>query len=180
MREIEVKAKLKNKGEFFLKAKELGITFGPTIEQDDSTYESFRRKDDPSWTIFRIRKQKNKTMLTMKYKASTRSRDHHERESSIDNPREVADMLERLGYTFGVRTKKTRQVAKYKHYEICIDEIDGLGCFVEIEELAEDDADVDKVQNNLWTILQQLGVSKDDRVHKGYDDLMHEFLASEN
>ncbi len=178
MREIEVKAKLKNKKELLLKAQDLGITFGPAITQDDYTYETSLSKDDPNWNIFRIRKQGNKTILTMKYKASSRSRDNHERESVVDNAKEVADMLERVGYSLGVRIKKTRQTAKYKDLELCLDEIDKLGTFIEVEKLAQDDVDVDEIQNDLWQLLIQLGVNPSDRVHKGYDTLMHELLTS--
>ena len=177
MREIEVKAKLKNKKELLLKAQELGITFGPAITQDDYTYETSIPKDDPSWNIFRIRKQGDKTILTMKYKASSRSRDNHERESVVDNAKEIADMLERVGYSLGVRIKKTRQIAKYKGFELCLDEIDKLGSFIEVEKLAQDNVDVDEIQNELWEVLIQLGVSPSDRVHKGYDTLMHELLT---
>ena len=177
MREIEVKAKLKNKKGLLLKAQELGIKFGPAITQDDYTYETSLSKDDPNWNIFRIRKQGNQTILTMKYKASSRSRDNHERESVVDNAKEVADMLERVGYSLGVRIKKTRQTAKYKDLELCLDEIDKLGTFIEVEKLAQDDVDVDEIQSDLWQLLIQLGVNPSDRVHKGYDTLMHELLT---
>jgi adenylate cyclase class 2 len=178
MREIEVKARLRAKEDLFKKAATLGITFNEPVIQEDVTYETLLSKGDPAWNIFRIRKQGENTILTMKYKASTRSRDNHERETLVENATEVVDMLERLGYSYGVRIKKTRQVAKYNELEICVDEIDGLGWFVEIEKLASDDASVDEIQDELWIILQKLGVSPDDRVHKGYDTLMHELLGS--
>lgn len=179
MREIEVKARIRNQKELLLKIKELGIIFGPSTFQDDCTYETSMSKEDPNWNIFRIRKQGDKTILTMKYKASSRSHDNHERESVIDNADEIADMLERVGYKEGVRVKKTRQTAKYKDLEICIDKIDRLGSFIEVEKLADDNADVDEIQSNLWELLNQLGVDSSERVHKGYDILMHELLSSE-
>jgi len=178
MREIEVKARLINKTELFIKAIDLGIAFEEPHEQDDITYETTLSKDDPAWNIFRIRKQGDKTILTMKYKASSRSRDNHERETTIDNAKEVADMLERVGYVQGVRIKKTRQTAKYNDFEICVDEIDQLGSFIEVEKLADDDANVDEIQDDLWSLLRKLGVNSEDRVHEGYDTLMHELLDS--
>ena len=100
------------------------------------------------------------------------------RESVVDNAKDVADMLERVGYSLGVRIKKTRRTAKYKDLELCIDEIDKLGSFIEAEKLARDNVDVDEIQSDLWDLLIQLGVSPSDRVHKGYDTLMHELLTS--
>ena len=179
MREIEVKARLKNIPDLLVKAKQLGIIFDPPISQYDSIYESTIPKSDPSWNIFRIRKQGEKTILTMKYKASTRPRDNHERETIVDNADEVAAMLNRVGYTLSVKINKNRRIAKYKDMEICIDEVDGLGSFIEIEKLASDDADVDEIQNYLWILLVKLGITPKDRVYKGYNTLMHEHLDSE-
>ena len=180
MREIEVKARLQNKENLLLKAKELGIEFGPVIAQDDTTYETTTPKDNPNWNIFRIRKEDGISILTMKYKASTRRRDNHERESVIDNAKDVADMLERVGYHKGVRIRKTRQIANLNDIEICLDEVERLGSFIEIEKIAPDDANVDDVQNSLWAMLEQLGINPEDRVFKGYDSLMRELVDAEN
>lgn len=179
MREIEVKAKVKDKEGLLKKAESLGIIFGKTTSQDDTTYETAVPYDDPGWNIFRIRKQSGKAILTMKYKASSRSRDNHERETIIEDASEMTDILERLGYTHGVRIHKHRRIAKYNDLELCLDEVDDLGTFVEVEKLTSDDADVDMVQEELWLLLVQLGISEEDRVHKGYDTLMHDFLKVE-
>ena len=180
MREIEVKAKVRNIKSLIDKAKHLGIIFSDPFAQVDTTYETKLSKHDPDWNIFRIRKQGNKTILTMKYKASTRSRDNHERESIIENALEVADMLERVGYSRGVTIRKNRKIAKYNNLEICLDEVDDLGTFIEIEKLADDNANVDTIQSELWNILLELGIDPKDRVHKGYDSLMYKFIKTKN
>ncbi len=66
--------------------------------------------------------------------------------SKIEDANEIAHMLERLGYAHGVPIKKTRQIAKYNQLEICIDEVDGLGIFIEVEQLTNDDVDGDEIQ----------------------------------
>lgn len=176
MREIEVKAQLRNKDAFLKKAREKGIRFDDPIAQEDTTFETTIPYDDPRWNIFRIRKQDGKIILTMKYKASTRSRDNHERETTIQDADQVADMLERVGYSLGVHIRKSRRLAHYEEFELCLDEVDELGFFVEVEKLAEEDADVDIIQSQLWQLLLELGVKPEDRIHKGYDTLMHEHL----
>ncbi len=176
MREIEVKARVRNLKSLLDRAHNLGINFGESVVQEDITYETKIPKDNPDWNIFRIRKQGDKTILTMKYKASSRSRDNHERETVIEDAKEVADMLERVGYSFGVRICKTRQTAKFKNIEVCLDEVEDLGTFIELEKLENNDIDVDAIQAELWNILLQLGIDNEDRIHKGYDMLMHEFL----
>ena len=158
MREIEVKARLRNKESFLQKASEKGIIFGDPIVQEDVTYETEIPKDDPRWNIFRIRKQGDKLILTMKYKASSRSRDNHERETTIGNAEEVADMLERVGYTYGIQIRKSRRMAKYNGLELCLDELDKLGTFVEVEKLVPEEADVDAIQSELWNLLLELAL----------------------
>lgn len=180
MREIEVKASLSDQESFLRKALKLGITFGAPVSQEDVTYETNTPYDSPEWNIFRIRQQGDMAILTMKYKASSRSRDNHERESIIEDAGQVADMLERLGYSRGVSIRKSRRKAAYKDLEICLDEIDKLGLFVEVEKLAEDNADVDKIQTELWELLLKLGIEPDNRIHKGYDTLMHELTKAES
>ena len=178
MREIEVKAKLKDKDSFLEAAKKLGIQFGDIVFQEDKTYETTLPYGDSNWNIFRLRKQGNKTILTMKHKASTRSRDNYEYETIIENEDETIKILERLGYKFGIGINKKRRIAKYNDLELCLDEIEKLGSFVEVEKLANDDADVDIIQSELWNLLNKLGIVDSDRVHKGYDTLMHELEKS--
>ena len=174
MREIEVKAKLCNKDNFLVAAEKFGIDFSDPVVQEDATYESELDYADPNWNIFRLRKQNSKVILTMKHKASTRSRDNFEYETIVGNVDETIKILERLGYKLGVVIKKQRRTAKYNDLEICMDSVAGLGDFVEIEKLADDNADVDKIQLELWSILNKLGITNSARVHKGYDTLMHE------
>jgi adenylate cyclase class 2 len=177
MREIEVKARLKDMDGFLAAAEKLGITFGDAITQDDTTYENDLPHDDPNWNIFRIRKQGDKQILTMKHKASSRSRDNHEYETAVEDPAQMVKILNRLGYNRGVHLRKQRRIAHYKDLELCLDAIESLGVFVEAEKMVTDQADVDKVQAELWALLQQLGISPDDRVHRGYDTLMRQHLG---
>jgi adenylate cyclase class IV len=51
-----------------------------------------------------------------------------------------------------------------------LDEVDGLGSYIEVEKMSDEDGE--KIQNELFDFLQILGVSKEDRVLKGYDTLM--------
>jgi adenylate cyclase class 2 len=177
VREIEVKAKLRDPEAFLKAAAKRGIKFGPIIEQDDTTYTNKLSYDDPNWNIFRLREQDGKIILTMKHKASTRSRDNHEYETVVSDGAEARKMLERLGFTYDVNLHKCRRIAHYKGLELCFDDIQKLGEFVEIEKLVSEEVDIDAVQTELWGILEGLGVHKDDRTHRGYDTLMRMYLG---
>ena len=178
MREIEVKARVSNIKLLIDTASKMGIYFGKPNIQEDTIFEPGITKEDPNWNIFRIRKQDDKILLNMKYKASQSSQDNHELETLIDNPKTVRQMLNRLGYPSCLNIRKNRRTAKYNNLEICLDEVDNLGNFIEVEKMCKDDANAEDVQSELWDFLLILGIKPKDRVYKGYDTLMHNFLDS--
>lgn len=178
MREIEAKARVSNTKLLINNSNKLGIYFGKTIIQEDAIFEPDIPKVDLNWNIFRIRKQEGKIIFTMKYKASKSSNDNYELETLIDNPQTVTHMLKRLGYPPSLNIRKKRRTAKYKNIEICLDEVDNLGNYIEVEKMCKNDANVEYVQSELWDVLLRLGVKPKDRVYKGYDTLMHDFLYS--
>jgi len=57
---------------------------------------------------------------------------------------------------------------------VCLDSVDGLGDFVELERLIGVEEDDLAVQNELRNIMLGLGMDGKDRVLKGYDVLMWE------
>ena len=179
MREIEVKARVRDREQLLHAARTLGIMFGDAVTQHDTTYECELAHDDPEWNIFRLRQQGGKTILTMKHKASNRRRDNYEYETIVESGDEIAKMLVRLHYNEGVTIQKRRRIAHHHGVEICLDEIDELGMFIEVEKLADETADVDAVQSELWQLLVGLGMHPEDRVFKGYDTLMHELRAAQ-
>ena len=69
-----------------------------------------------------------------------------------------------------------RKKAKYNDMEICIDAVEQLGSFIEVEKLSEGDSL--QIQEQLFTFLESLGVTKEDQVIKGYDTLMWEYLKT--
>ena len=77
-----------------------------------------------------------------------------------------------MGYKPAVEIHKVRRRAKYKDYEICLDGVKELGAFVEVEKIT-DNENADKVQDELFSFLESLGVSKDNRETHGYDTLIY-------
>jgi len=177
MREIEVKAKLNQPDSVLQAAAKLGISFGEPVRQEDTTYVQHHDYSKPDWNIFRLRSTQGRTLLTMKFKASDRTHDNHEYETVVSDRQQAENMLLRLGYNRDVAINKNRRIAKYQDYEICLDEVDGLGKFIEIEKLAEDTVDVDAIQTELWKLLEQLGVSKADEVTRSYNVLVRDNLV---
>jgi adenylate cyclase class 2 len=96
-----------------------------------------------------------------------------EHEVTVDSEGELRGILSLIGYQEAVRVKKIRQTAQNGEYEICIDDIEGLGSFIEVEAICKEE-NADEIQSELWKFLESLGVSPEDQVTKGYDILMLE------
>lgn len=162
------------------KLTELGCKFSEPIRQDDTvwveksgTLDEFLSND----FFLRIRIQDgSKVFLTAKKpkaKIGNESLVKHEYEVVVDSAEEVGGMLRLMNLEPAVQTVKSRIKAKYRDYEICLDEIDNLGAFIEIEKIGES-VTAHQVQDEMLAFLGTLGVSGNDVVKKGYDILMLE------
>ena len=52
-----------------------------------------------------------------------------------------------------------------------MDEVEGLGSFIEVEEMTED-GDSEKIQEKLFEFLKTMGITDEDREQYGYDVLL--------
>jgi len=174
MREIEVKARLTKPDQTKKALAKLGIKFNKPDRQVDLIYSEIDWDFGQFTTgrnIVRIRQQSGRTLLTLK-RAMTNDQDSLEHELAIADPQEMARILKLMGYQLRVKLKKYRQKARYKNIEICLDEVDQLGSFIELERLADDHAEAAKIQTELFTFLKTLGIKDEEREKRGYDTLM--------
>jgi len=186
MREIEVKAKVKNWDMLITKLDALGVKLSPPIHQHDTIYV------DGDWeftqfvsdrNILRIRRQGDKSILTLK-RPGKNELDCTECETEVSNPESTHKMLKLMGYRPFIEVKKERRKAKYgglkpphslleneEQIEICLDRVEDLGEYIEVEKLTKDN-NVEKIQQELFSFLETLGISKSDQETHGYDTLM--------
>ncbi len=170
--EVEVKAKVKDFDTIIAKLKELDCVLSEPITQDDYVYNQ-KGKDLKNYVhdtpVLRIRVQEDRTIFTLK-KNRSNELDCIEKEIDIIDKDTLAEMIELLGYEKTVEIHKKRRKGKYHEYEICLDEVAGLGFFIEVEKISDEDGLV--VQRELFDFLKTLGVGEEDRVFIGYDSLM--------
>ncbi|TAL49270.1 class IV adenylate cyclase [Patescibacteria group bacterium] len=174
-KEIEVKAKVGNLKELTQKLKALEVVLSEPIIQNDQTFVDENYGDygkfQPDKNILRIRETNGKYIFTLK-QPKTNEFDSLERETEIADPIEFREALLLMGYEPVVEIHKVRRKAKYRNYEICLDEVKELGSFIEVEKITEDE-NAEMVQNELLAFLESLGVKKEDRVTNGYDTLIY-------
>lgn len=150
----------------------LGCVLSSPITQEDSVFTPRGSSHPvPSGTnVLRIRKQNDKYILTLK-QPQINELDCIEKEVEIKNPEIYIDMFKLLGFEAFSHVKKTRQTCTYNGYDICLDEVEDLGTFIEVEKIT-DGNNSEKVQEELFTFLESLGIKKEDQVIHGYDILI--------
>src|SRR3989344_8878427 len=147
MREIEIKIKVKNLKAVEQRLLAKGAKISEPIEQRDVIYSSKEMVErfevsKEGDLITRIRRLKNKTILTLKQQRSNEM-DNLEYETEISDPEAMHQILLALGQKPVVKVSKQRRTCKLADYEICLDEVEGLGTFVEFEKLTSEDANPD-------------------------------------
>jgi len=182
MKEIEVKARVRNKAQLLKALKEAGIELSTPKTQADTIYALHAETDKfmPGAVFVRIRienppsQELRRTGQTVTFnlkKSLTNELDSLEHETEVKDAKELAAILELIGFKVSARVNKVRRKAQYEGYELCVDEVEGLGSFIEIEKLTNE-ANSAAVQAELFAVLERFGVTRDDQVVNGYDTLM--------
>ncbi len=82
----------------------------------------------------------------------------NEYEFVVSDGNAARQMLAALGWQEIVTVDKIRLESKTEKYTICIDEVAGLGLFIELEVLTEDSADVKNIQQQMCNFLKNLDI----------------------
>ena len=91
-----------------------------------------------------------------------------EYETSVEHPAEMIKILESLGYKpVEPIVIKDRTVYVNDNITACLDRVEGLGDFLELEIITDKDTKNDAL-DRLWVMLELLGYNKDDTTTVSY------------
>lgn len=180
MREIEVKLRVKDLDVLTKKLAERGCKLSAPIRQRDVVYTNKDASGNFAGAkegdvIIRIRHMDHVTELNMKIQR-THELDNSEYETEVSDSDAVHYMLLALGWKVEVEVKKVRRHGSLGGYEICLDEVEKLGNFVELEKLIPDSdgADSEVVREELLHELESIGLSRKDEEIRGYDTQLYQ------
>lgn len=172
MNEIEVKARLRNPDPVISKLKSLGCGLGEVIVQKDRIYlqEGIAFEDKiKGRRVLRIREENERCIFTLKI-SKDNELDCIEEEVEVSDVESMKAIIMYLDFYEAVKVNKQRRKCKYKDYEICIDDVEGLGKFIEVEKISDEDSS--SVQEELFEFLISIGIDREDQVFEGYDTLI--------
>jgi len=172
-REIEIKARVKSLDDIKKKILTLGGKPERKISQIDIYYgEHLLYKKLGYPFMVRVRQEGGKALFTYKGAALKADGIWEEIEFGIDNADKGLKMLRAMGLEKIVKISKKREEFRLNNFGICLDRIEGLGDFIELELISDDEPK--KIQKKLVVFMKKLGVSPEKVIKKGYVYLLLE------
>lgn len=179
MREVEVKYQIRDTETLLVALKTHGIELGAPMHQDDQAYapEDWSYGDDKLGVSFvRLRTVGGQHTFTLKRPAEN-ALSCEEYETSVTDREQMHSAILAMGFSATVRIVKVRRTATLPDLELCVDEVAGLGTFLELERMESDDVPGEEVQAELAEFVAALKIEAK-RTDETYDSLIHAALAS--
>jgi adenylate cyclase class 2 len=174
VREIELKYWVENLEALLVALKSRGIELSEPVFQDDQAYApaGWQFGDSKLGVSFlRLRTVQGRHYFTLKQPAGS-AQDCLEFETQVTDRQAMHQAALHMGYRPTVRITKTRRTATLEDCSLCIDEVNGVGEFLELERLAPDHADAQAIQADLAAFVSSLGIAAT-RTDQTYDSLVH-------
>ena len=159
--EIEIKSYCNDHGPVRDKLAARGARHAGSAVERDTYYNhparDFARTDE----ALRIRETGGSALLTYKGpKIGSLSKTRVEEEISVSDPDALRKILEFLGFTASGTVVKNREHYIMGGIEVCLDSVEGLGLFVELE---KKDNDRERVERELFAAARELGLDRFER-----------------
>ena len=171
MIEIEVKARADHERIKYL-LNDLGARAIGVEHHCDTYYNAPHRDFSITDEALRIRIVNDRAVLTYKgKKLDTVSKTRKEFETDVDAAI-MRSILLSLGFVKSGVVKKTRAVFEFEDLAICLDSVDGLGEFIEVESIVESESDVELHRARVFEFMEKLGIGQGDSIRVSYLEML--------
>jgi adenylate cyclase class 2 len=171
MIEIEVKMRIDNMEEIEKKLNGLGAIFTGVEHHVDTYYNAPYRDFSLTDEALRIRRGEVNLLTYKGPKFDEESKSRKEIEIRIDDPSRMDEMMLALGYERGGSVVKKRRKYKIGEVHAHLDEVNGLGDFIELETHSVED-EFESRKENVFEISEKLGFGKEDTIRASYLELI--------
>jgi len=172
MIEVEVKVRIEGIEGMEKRIKEQGAEYKGTLKQADEYFDFSDMRIFNSGGAFRVRAAEGCYRVTYKgCKKDKETTSREEIEIEVESREKVVKILERIGFIRLCEIKKKRKVYHLADLKISLDEVEGLGSFMEIEGMANSEGEYRKKRGEIFRLLDKLGVSSGDISQKSYMEM---------
>lgn len=178
MIEVEIRAKIKNIDPVRKKILNLGAKHVKTEKQIDKIFGRPEDLDKEHKIIeghfsARVRQKSNKIFIQLK--EIRRAGAGLEFSSSVNKMEDGVYFLQKLNYEEAFTVSKTRELYELDDFEICLDQVNGLGVFIEIEHKVKDNNEKEKLIQKCKDLLFRIDSGAIVEPKK-YGDLMQDII----
>ena len=100
------------------------------------------------------------------------SKTRSEHEAGVDDPDAMAEILDGLGFEPAATVVKRREYWAFREFTVTLDDVDGVGEFVEIEREIPEAEGIDATREAAVESLSRLGLDADEQVRTSYLGLL--------
>jgi adenylate cyclase class 2 len=179
VREVEVKYQVRDVEALLVALKSRGIELAGPVYQDDQAYapDGWSYGDARLGVSFaRLRTVGGQHTFTLKRPAEN-ALSCDEFETAVSDREQMDRAIRAMGFHPTVRITKVRRTAAMAGVVLCVDEVVGLGTFLELEHMAGDEVSGEAVQAELAGFVASLDVDAE-RTAETYDSLVRAALTS--
>jgi adenylate cyclase class 2 len=187
MIEVEIKAALKEKEELTAKMLELGFVKGDLLKETDVYFDSPHHKMKENDTALRIRSCENLTQGTkvcyMTYKGPKMDKISISRKEvgmEIESVETGTEIFTSLGFFTVPAVIKHRQWLHLDNVTACLDSVEDLGDFLELEMVIADASEKEAALNDLIALLEKLGYGREDLLQTSYLSMLQKKRFGDN
>lgn len=175
MIEVEVKVRADHR-QLKDALKEMGARPVGVEKQSDTYYNAPHRDFAETDEALRIRCVNGTSILTYKgKKLDAVSKTREEFETAVEGD-EARSILLSLGFKQSGHVRKLREIFRYKDFIICLDKVNDLGEFVEVELMAESEphSDIEFHRKRIFEFFQKLGIHESESIRESYLEMILE------
>lgn len=178
MIEVEIRAKVQNLELSKERLKKLNAEFLETEKQVDHIFGRAKDLDKEHKIIegcFSARIRERGDKRNVEFKEIKRTGAGMEFSSPLASLESGFNFLKKLDFEEAFTISKIREIYKYQDFEICLDNVEQLGFFIEIEHSSKDDGDKTEALKECQNLLNV--IAPDAIIEpKKYGDLMQEII----
>jgi adenylate cyclase class 2 len=172
MIEVEAKVKINDIECMEKKLTEQGAEYKETVKQADEYFDFPDMRIFNSGGAFRVRASDGSYRVTYKgCKKDEETTSREEIEIAIESAEKLIKILENIGFIRLCEIKKKRKVYALGGLKISLDEVEGLGSFMEMEEMANSEEEYKEKKGGIFGFLKGLGVSPADVERMSYVEI---------
>lgn len=148
-----------------------------TVRQVDTYYDAPHRDFAATDEALRIRREHRhgETTVALTYKGpklDAESKSREEAETTVGDGETIDAILRGLGFDPAATVEKERHRYALGEYTVTLDDVTGLGEFVEIETDVESENAIERARESLQARLADLGLDPDDGIRTSYLGLL--------